>query len=187
MSRTIYLTASTLNGFLADENDSLAWLFAVPGGDSGGESFDRFLDGVGVLVQGSSTYAWVLAHEDLVAHPEKWPAYYGDRPTFVFTHRALPLVPGADIRFVSGSVAAHWEAIRDAADGRDIWVVGGGDLAGQFLDAGHLDEIVVTFAPAALVAGKPLLPRDLGADRLTLIEVEQRGPFAEVRYRVSAP
>lgn len=186
MGRTIFLTASTLNGFLADENDSLAWLFAVPGGDSGADAFDRFLAGVGVLVQGASTYRWVLEHEDLVAHPEKWPAYYGERPTFVFTTRALPAVPGADIRFVSGSVAEHWDAIRDAAGDRDVWVVGGGDLAGQFLDAGHLDEIVVTFAPATVAAGKPLLPRDIGADRLALVEVAQRGPFAELRYRVSA-
>lgn len=184
--RTIFLTASTLNGFLADENDSLAWLFAVPGGDSGGAAFDRFLAGVGVLVQGASTYQWVLEHEDLVAHPEKWPAYYGERPTFVFTTRALPAVPGADIRFVSGSVAEHWDAIRDAAGDRDVWVVGGGDLAGQFLDAGHLDEIAVTFAPATVSAGKPLLPRNIGADRLALVEVAQRGPFAELRYRVSA-
>ena len=187
MTRTIFLTASTLNGFLADEHDSLEWLFAVPGGESGGDDFERFLDGVGVLVQGSSTYEWVLAHEDLVAHPEKWPAYYGDRPTFVFTTRELPGVAGADIRFASGAVAEHWDEIRDAAAGRDVWVVGGGDLAGQFADAGHLDEIFVTFAPATVAAGKPLLPRDLGADRLRLVEARQRGPFAELRYAVSAP
>ncbi len=186
MSRTIFLTASTLNGFLADDHDSLEWLFAVPGGDSGGDEFSRFLEGVGVLVQGSSTYDWVVEHEDLIAHPEKWPGYYGARPTFVFTSRVLPPVPGADIRFVSGPVTDHWAAIQQAAGGRDVWVVGGGDLAGQFADAGLLDEIVVTFAPATLTSGKPLMPRTIGADRLELIDVAQRGPFAEVRYRVSA-
>ncbi|KHK98357.1 deaminase [Microbacterium mangrovi] len=186
MSRTVFLTASTLNGFLADSDDSLEWLFAVPGGDSGGEEFERFLDGVGVLVQGSSTYEWVVRHEDLTAHPEKWPAYYGARPTFVFTSRTLPAVPGADVRFVSGPVTDHWETIREAAAGRDVWVVGGGDLAGQFADAGLLDELVVTFAPATLTAGKPLMPRTIGADRLELLEATKRGPFAELRYRVSS-
>lgn len=187
MTRAVYYTASTLNGFLADEHDSLDWLFAVPGGDDGGDDFARFLDGMGVLVQGSSTYEWVLAHEDLVAHPEKWPAYYGDRPTFVFTSRELPVVPGVDIRLVTGSVAEHWDEIAEAAGSRDVWIVGGGDLAGQFADAGHLDEIVVTFAPATLVTGKPLLPRIVGADRLTLVEATKKGPFAELRYRVTAP
>lgn len=184
MPRVIFYTATTLNGFLADADDSLDWLFAVPGADDGGDGFTRFLDGVGVLVQGSSTYEWVVAHEDLIAHPEKWPGYYGDRPTWVFTTRSLPAVPGADLRFASGPVAHHWPAIRDAAGGRDVWVVSGGDLAGQFADAGLLDEIRVSVAPATLRGGKPLLPRTLGADRLKLESVRQGGPFAELTYSV---
>jgi len=186
MTRAIFLTASTLNGFLADEHDSLDWLFAVPDDDTG-DDFARFLAGIGALVQGSSTYEWVLEHEDLVAHPEKWPAYYGDRPTFVFTTRDLPLVPGADIRLVAGAVDDHWDEIAAAAGDRDVWIAGGGDLVGQFADAGHLDEIVVTFAPATLVSGKPLLPRNLGVDRLELLDATRKGAFAELRYRVSAP
>lgn len=185
MTRAIFYTASTLNGFLADEHDSLEWLFAVPDAETG-DDFAAFLAGIGVLVQGSSTYEWVVDHEDLVAHPEKWPGYYGDRPTFVFTTRELPVVPGVDIRFISGSVEDHWAEIAAASGDRDVWVVGGGDLAGQFADAGHLDDLVVTFAPATLASGKPLLPRNLGVDRLTLVDAVRKGPFAELRYRVAA-
>lgn len=187
MPRVIFYTATTLDGYLADDHDSLDWLFSVPGGDGGGDGFARFLDGIGVLVQGSSTYEWVLEHEDLVAHPERWPEYYGARPTWVFTSRTLPVVPGADIRFATGQVASHWPQIRDAAGDRDVWVVGGGDLAGQFADAGLLDEIQVSVAPATLGSGKPLLPRRLGADRLQLAEVNRAGAFAELTYRVSPP
>lgn len=184
MPRVIFYTATTLNGFIADDEDSLDWLFAVPGGEGGDADFREFLDGIGVLVQGSSTYRWVLEHEDLVAHPEKWPAYYGDRPTWVFTSRAQPVVPGVDIRFVSGDVRDVWPAIRDAAGERDVWVVGGGDLAGQFADAGLLDEIRVSIAPAALASGKPLLPRSLGSDRLELVSARQMGAFAELVFAV---
>lgn len=182
MTRVIFYTATTLNGFLADDHDSLDWLFAAPGGEGGDEDFQAFLAGMGVLVQGSSTYEWVLDHEDLVAHPEKWPAFYGARPTFVFTTRVLPDVPGADVRFVRGAVAEAWHAIRDAAGERDVWIVGGGDLAGQFIDAGLLDEIRVSVAPATLPSGKPLLPRALGADVLHLESVRQAGQFAELTY-----
>lgn len=185
MPRVIFYTATTLNGFLADDADSLDWLFAVPGGEGGDGAFQEFLSGIGVLVQGSSTYEWVLRQEDLIAHPEKWPAYYGARPTFVFTGRELPSVPGADIRFVRGDVSAAWPRILEAAGDRDVWVVGGGDLAGQFADAGLLDEILVSVAPATLTSGKPLLPRDLGADRLTLTRVRQAGAFAELTYAVT--
>ena len=185
MPRVVFYTATTLNGFLADDHDSLDWLFAVPGGEGGDDGFQRFLSGIGVLVQGSSTYRWVLEHEDLVAHPEKWPAYYGARPTWVFSSRELPAVPGADIRFASGDVGHAWPDIRHAAGDRDVWIVGGGDLAGQFADAGLLDEVRVSIAPATLSSGKPLLPRDLGADRLELTDVRQVGAFAELTYRVT--
>ncbi|MET0734940.1 MAG: dihydrofolate reductase family protein [Microbacterium sp.] len=184
MTRVIFYTASTLDGFLADDHDSLDWLFAVEGGDGGGEGFTSFLDLIGVLVQGSSTYEWVLKHEDLLAHPEKWPAYYGARPTFVFTTRELPLVPGADVRLVRGDAADAWPDIEAAADGRDVWLVGGGDLAGQFADAGLLDELRISLAPATLGSGKPLLPRRLGADRLRLESMNQAGQFAELVYSV---
>ncbi|MDQ2698976.1 MAG: dihydrofolate reductase family protein [Actinomycetota bacterium] len=184
MPRVIFYTATTLNGFLADDDDSLEWLFAAPGGEGGDEDFQRFLSGIGVLVQGSSTYRWVVEHEDLVAHPEKWPVYYGDRPTWVFSHREQPAVPGVDIRFATGDVRDEWPRIRDAAGDRDVWIVGGGDLAGQFADAGLLDEIRASVAPATLPSGKPLLPRALGADRLELTAVRQAGAFAELTYRV---
>jgi dihydrofolate reductase len=182
--KVIFYTATTLNGFLADDHDSLDWLFAVPGGEGGDADFTSFLAGIGVLVQGSSTYEWVVTHEDLVAHPEKWPAYYGERPTFVFSTRDLPRVPGADVRFVRGAVSDAWPAVAEAAGDRDVWIVGGGDLAGQFADAGLLDEIRLSVAPATLVSGKPLLPRALGADRLELTTVRQAGAFAELTYAV---
>lgn len=185
MTRVIFYTASTLNGFLADDHDSLDWLFAVPGGEtaeSGDPDFPDFLAGIGALVQGSSTYEWMLAHENLLDDPAKWQSFYGDRATFVFTTRELPVVPGADIRFVSGSIADAWPHIRTAAGEHDVWMVGGGDLAGQFADAGLLDELCVSVAPSTLVAGKPLLPRTLGADRLHLDAVRQKGQFAELIY-----
>ena len=185
MPRVIFMTSTTLNGFLADENDSLAWLFAVPEADDALAANARFIDSIGVLVEGSSTYQWVLANDDILAHPEKWQDFHGDRPTFVFTRRALPVVEGADIRLVRDSVTAVFPDMVAAAGDKDIWVVGGGDLAGQFLDAGLLDELIIQIAPATLIGGAPLLPRELGADRLHLAGVTRRGQFAELHYRVT--
>ncbi|WP_282947007.1 dihydrofolate reductase family protein [Cellulomonas endometrii] len=180
--RVIYNTATSLSGYIADEDNSLAWLFAV---DSESQpDHDAFLAGVTVLVSGSTTYEWVLREEDLLAHPEKWPAYYGDRPQFVFTTRDLPVPDGADVRFVRGSVQDAMPAIREAAGDGDVWVIGGGDLAGQFLDAGALDEVQVSVAPAALTGGAPVLPRRVGPDRLHLRDVERYGQFAHLTYDV---
>ena len=157
-------------------------VFAVEGGDHPDDGL--FPTSVSVMVEGSTTYEWVLAESDILAHPEKWREFHGDRPTFVFTTRELPVPEGADIRFVSGPVADVLAEIRAAAGDGDIWVVGGGDLAGQFLDAGVLDEIALSVAPVALTAGAPLFPRRVGSDRLRLVSASAVGQFARLVYRV---
>lgn len=187
MSQVIFYTASTLNGFLADEDDSLDWLFAVPGGEtaeSGDTGFTAFFESIGALVLGSATYEWVLRHEGFLDHPDTWHKFYGDRPTFVFTSRELPIPSGVDVRLVSGDVTTVWPGILAAAAGRDIWLVGGGDVAGQFADAGLLSELRISIAPATLAAGKPLLPRVIGSDRLHLEEVSRTGQFAQLVFSV---
>ncbi|MDJ1115262.1 dihydrofolate reductase family protein [Microbacterium dauci] len=182
MTRILFDTATTINGFIADERNSLAWLFAVENGENPDEGL--FPSGATVLVEGSTTYEWVLAESDILANPEKWAEFYGDKPTFVFTTRDLPVPTGADVRFVSGDVASALPAIREAAGDGDIWVVGGGDLAGQFLDIGALDEIAVSVAPVLLTGGAPLLPRRIESDRLRLVSAEAVGQFARLVYAV---
>jgi dihydrofolate reductase len=79
------------------------------------------------------------------------------------------------------------EAMTTAAEGKNIWLVGGGELAGAFADAGLLDEIVLGVAPVTLGAGAPLLPRRLTSSRLTLTGMEQRGQFAYLTYALGPP
>ncbi|MDQ1294955.1 MAG: hypothetical protein QG608_2840 [Actinomycetota bacterium] len=182
MGRIVFDTATSLNGWIADERNSLDWLFAVDNGLTPDE--ELFPSGAGVLVEGSTTYEWFLAEYDVLEHPEKWRDFHGGKPTFVFTTRELPVPAGADVRFVAGPVAAALPALREAAGDADIWVVGGGDLAGQFLDAGALDEVALSVAPVALTGGAPLLPRRLESDRLRLVRANAVGQFARLVYAV---
>lgn len=185
MTRFVYATATSLDGFLADADDSLDWLFAVDGGEESLKALESFVEGVGVMVEGSTTYRWVVEHEGLLESPEKWQQFYGDRTTFVFTSRDdLPLVPGADIRVISGPVADYVDAIRRAAGDKDVWIVGGGDLAGQFHDAGALDELMLSVAAVTLGSGAPLLPRRIESSALRLVEVGQTGQFASLRFEI---
>lgn len=184
MGRIVFDTATTLNGWIADESNSLDWLFAVDGGEEPAEGL--IPTGAAVIVEGSTTYQWVIDREDLLNQPEKWPSlFHGEKPTYVFTTRELAVPAGADVRFVSGPVADALPEIRAAAGDGDIWVVGGGELAGQFLDAGALNEIRLSIAPAALRGGAPLLPRDVGPDRLRLVSARAYGQFARLIYEVS--
>jgi dihydrofolate reductase len=183
VSKTQYYTATTHDGFIADEHNSLDWLFVVDrGGGDGG--FGAFFAQIGAMAMGATTYEWVLAHDDLLNDPAPWQRFYGDTPCWVFTHRELPAVPGARITFVEGDVAPVHEELVRAADGKNVWLVGGGDLVGQFADAGLLDEILVGVAPVTLGAGAPLLPRRLEASKLELVDVSRAGQFARLIYRV---
>ncbi len=68
-----------------------------------------------------------------------------------------------------------------AAGGRNVWIVGGGDLAGQFADLGLLDEVIVWIASVTLGGGAPLLPRRLEP---RLEEQARNGDFVCAGYSV---
>lgn len=169
---THFYTASSLDGFIATPDHSLEWLFKQDFDFEGPMAYPEFVKGIGALFMGSSTYEWLLNNQ------KEW-GY--EQPVWVFTHRELPIPEGADVRLAQGSVAvAHAEAVT-AAHGKDIWVVGGGDLAGQFADAGLLDEVWVQFAPVTLGSGQPLLPRSL---QLEILDHARNRDFICIRYRV---
>jgi dihydrofolate reductase len=176
MSRTVYYTATTLDGFLADEHDSLDWLLRQDVDDDGPFGYAAFIADVGALAMGATTYEWVLAHHERTGDP-----WVYEQPTWVFTHRDLPLAADT-VRLTAAAAEEVHAQMQAAAQGRDLWVVGGGDLAGQFADAGLLDEIVVSIAPVVIGAGKPLLPRRLD---LELLETDRNRAFVCARYAVS--
>jgi dihydrofolate reductase len=180
--KTQYYTASSLDGFIAGPHDSLDWLFTL--GDIAETSYPTFIRDVGALAMGSATYEWMLRHVvgPEADHPEPWPY---QQPTWVFTSRTLPAVPGADIRFARGDVRPVHRDMAKAAGGKNVWIVGGGDLVGQFHDAGLLDEIFVQIGSVTLGAGKPLLPRAITSPPLRLLSVRAVGTgFAELHYAV---
>lgn len=183
MTKLVYYTATTFDGFIADPDDSLDWLMRQPQDGSGALNYDQFIAGIGAMVMGSTTYEWVLGHsaqvEEEVGSP--WPY---DMPVWVMTSRDLTAVEGRDIRFASGSVPEVYDAMVAAAGGKDLWVVGGGDLAGQFADAGLLDEVIAYVAPVTLGAGRQVLPRRLD---LELLEASPNKAFVTARYRVVGP
>jgi dihydrofolate reductase len=179
MTRTVFYTATTLDGYLADEQDSLEWLFEQDIDGMGPHSYDAFIAGVGTVVMGRTTYEWV--HEHLQAAGDTWPY---EMPTWVVSHAELPGIDGADIRFAQGEVAPIHASLVEAAGGGDVWVVGGGDLAAQFADAGLLDELMLSIAPVTLGAGRPLFPRRFD---LELKDVVQNRAFICATYEVVGP
>jgi dihydrofolate reductase len=189
VAKTQYYCAASLDGFIAESDDTLDWLLkyegsfegddAEPGPMSGG-SYDRFYEGVGALVSGSTTYEFVLEHL------EEWP--YGGKPTWVLTTRDLPAPEGddVDVRFADAKVRDLHDEMMAAAGQRNLWVIGGGNVASQFADEGLLDEVLVTVVPVVLGEGKPLFDRRLpgGPIQLTGTTTFDSG-MVELRYEIT--
>lgn len=169
---THFYTAASLDGFIATEDHSLDWLLKQDFDQHGPMNYSQFLEGMGAVIMGSSTYEWLRREQ------ESWPY---EVAAFVLTHRELMAPEGADVRFAQGAIRdVHTQAV-EAAQEKDVWVVGGGDVAGQFADARLLDEVWVQFAPVTLGRGRPLLPRPLD---LELVDAARNRNFVCTRYRV---
>jgi dihydrofolate reductase len=189
MSRTQYYCAMSLDGYIAESDDTLAWLmeyegsFEGEGVEPGGKgSYERFYEGVGALVSGSATYEFVLSH---MADGSQWP--YKGKPSWILSSRDLPRPDGedVDVRIVDAKVPELYDEMIAAAGDRNLWVVGGGNVASQFADEGLLDDVLVTVVPVVLGEGKPLFDRRVpgGPMQLTGTTTFDSG-IVELRYEI---
>jgi dihydrofolate reductase len=184
--KTQYYAAASLDGFIAAPQHSLDWLLQF--GDLEATSYPTFIRDVGAMAMGSATYEWIWRHQIQGEGDGQLPAWPYEQPAWVFTSRALPVVPGADVRFVSGDVRPVHRQMVAAAGGKNIWIVGGGELAGQFYDQGLLDELIIQVTSVTLGGGSPLLPRAITTPPLRLVSATTYGAaFVELRYETPCP
>ena len=190
MSRSQYYVASSLDGYIAESDDTLEWLLKYEGSFEGegvepvAGGYERYYEGVGALVMGSRTYEFILGE---LAEGGDWP--YKGKAAWVLSSRDLPEPEGedVDVRITGANVSELYDEMIAAAGERDLWVVGGGNVASQFADEGLLDEVLVTVVPVVLGDGRPLFDRRLpgGAMRLTGTRPFDNG-MVELRYEITA-
>jgi dihydrofolate reductase len=169
MSLVRYYAATTLDGYIAESDDTLDWLLKYEGSYEGADSdegqagYETFYEGIGALVSGSTTYEWVLEHGSA------WP--YAGKPCWILSSRVLPKPEGedVDVRLVSGEVPDLIQEMLASAGERDLWIVGGGNVASQFADHGLLDRVEVTVVPVVLGEGKPLFEKRLPGGPMQLL------------------
>ena len=169
---TIYFTASSLDGYIVDEHDSLDWLTSRKIDVDGPFGYEAFINTVGALVMGSATYEWVVKNQ-----PGEW---MYEQPSWVLTHRPHIIIQGHPVQAFDGDVADLHPKLVSAAAGKDVWVVGGGEVAAQFVAAGLIDEMIVTYTPCSLGGGSPVLPV---RSEWVLAESGVNGDFVCARWR----
>jgi dihydrofolate reductase len=153
---SVYIAAS-LDGFIARPDGDIDWLhnpaYTMPGsGDDFG--YEQFMATVDALIMGSQTYEKVLSFEG-------WP--YGTKKVVVLTTRPLspPDDPSANVSFDSGPPAEI--VARQAQAGAGHLYIDGGQTIQQFLQAGLIDQMIITQIPILLGGGIPLFG-DLGVE-----------------------
>jgi dihydrofolate reductase len=169
---TVYFTASSLDGYIVDEAQSLDWLTSRAVDAEGPFGYEAFIKGVGALVMGSATYEWVKNN-----HPGDW---MYEQPSWVLTRRPQIIAEEHPVKVFDGDVAQLHPALVSAAEGKDVWVVGGGDTAAQFVAADLIDEMIVTYAPCTLGAGSRVLPM---RSEWALVEAGVNADFVCARWR----
>jgi len=169
---TIYFTASSIDGYIVDDAGSLGWLLSRNIDADGPFGYRAFSDSVGALVMGATTYEWMVANES-----GDWPY---KQPTWVLTHRPNIVRPGHSVHPFAGDVTELQPKLLQAAGYRDVWMVGGGDAAAQFVRAGFVDELIVSYAPCTLGTGGRLLPIH---SEWQLVESGVNGDFVCARWR----
>jgi dihydrofolate reductase len=169
---TVYYTASSLDGFIVDDHDSLDWLINRDIDPDGPFHYEAFAESVGALVMGASTYEWIVRNE-----PGGWPY---TQPAWVLTHRAQLVLPEHPVQVYAGDVAQLHPHLVSAAADRDVWVLGGGEVAAQFVTAGLVDEMIVAYAPCTLGGGAPVLPV---RSEWALVETATNRDFVCARWR----
>lgn len=97
----------------------------------------------------------------------------------------MPTIVGANVNFAKGDVRDVHKQMSEAAGSKNIWIAGGGDLAGQFYDEQLLDELIVQVGSVTLGKGKQILPRKIVQPPLRLMSTKPMGSgMIELRYEV---
>ena len=134
--------AATLDSYIAGPNGEIDWLDASGGPDYG---YEEFYASIGTTLMGNSTYRLTLT-------VPKFP--YPDKTNYVFT-RGTPPPDTSNVRFVSGDIGGFVRSLKQES-GKDIWLVGGGQVNTVMLNEGLIDEIILTIFPVVVGEGIPL-------------------------------
>ena len=173
--RTQYYAATSIDGFIADDQHGLDWLTQFEFAQFQ-ERYDRFIADVGAIVMGARSYEFIVGMGD-----DAWT--YGDTPCWVMTHREHSVPPGADVQFFAGDVRDVHRSAIEAASGSNVWLLGGGDVAAQFAQHGLIDELILTIVPVLLGSGKRLHPDVAVTTPLRLVDTHRFDNGAiELRY-----
>ena len=149
MRRIILYIATSIDGYIATPDGGVEWLNEVPNPTNEDHGYKDLLASVDTVLMGGKTY-----HE-IIGFGIPWP--YKDKKSYVVSRRDSNVTPNENVRFITEDVIAGISELK-SENGKDIWLVGGGELTAMLLNANLIDELQLCIAPTILGNGIPLFP-----------------------------
>ncbi|MGO3116095.1 dihydrofolate reductase family protein [Enterococcus pseudoavium] len=169
MARAVFYGAISLDGFLADKEDRLEWLYQQEGGEL--VPYEAFYQTIDYTMMGRRTYEIVKRDQELtVIYPEK--------ENYVFSHSVLEV--DSNLQVVNEDPV---EFIKNLPADKTVWVVGGGALLQPVIEAGLIEEWWIQIVPLLLGEGIPLFLPQTNQQKFQLLETEQFGQFAQLHLK----
>ncbi|MFF2753111.1 dihydrofolate reductase family protein [Psychrobacillus sp. NPDC058041] len=170
--KLVLYIAKSIDGYIATKDESLEWLFNVEGeGDNG---YSDFYETVDTVLIGKKTYDWIVKHD-----AGEFP--YINKECYVFTRTSIK--DTEDVKFVNDDIVSLINKLKNQ-EGRNIWIVGGGELLQYFVKEKLVDEIILTVAPTIIGKGIPLFKEGDYQLDLSLKGTRIFNQFVELHYVV---
>lgn len=170
--KLILYIATSLDGYIATEDDSLEWLFKIEGeGDNGYSEFYRTVD---TILIGRRTYDWVI-------DKEKGEFPYKNKKCYVFSKSISG--KNENVEFINCDIVEFTNKLKEEVGG-NIWIVGGSDLLHFFIKERLVDEFIITVAPTLIGRGIPLFKEFDFELELRLKNIRRFNQFAELHYEL---
>ncbi len=171
MARIRGYMAASLDGYIATADGGVDWLAPFQSYDYG---YDRFIEGIGVVVLGRATYDQSVA----LGWPWGWPGNAG----IIVTSRPPRSLPAGVTAWTRGidALVAHLRAL----PGKDVWIVGGARLQAAFIERRAIDLLEVFVVPLLLGDGVAMFPKSRKTHEMELVETNALpGGMVRLAYR----
>lgn len=149
MRRIILYIATSIDGYIATPDGGVEWLEEIPNPNKTDHGYNALLDSIDTVLMGGRTY-----HE-IIGFGVQWP--YKNKVTYVVSRRYSNVTPNENVRFITEDIVSKISELKNEA-GKDVWLVGGGELTTILLNANLIDEMQLCVAPIILGQGIPLFP-----------------------------
>jgi dihydrofolate reductase len=172
--KVIVHIATSADGYIARSDGNLEWLTSRPA-PKGFYGMNAFMKSIDTKVLGRKTYEVSL---------QMGAKFDSSNRHIVFSRHSPPANAPPGVEFVSGAIGPFVSRLREQP-GKDIWLMGGGELIASFLDEHAIDEFVISVVPVFIGDGIPLIARRHRHVPLDLQSVERfEDGLVQLRYRV---